>query len=385
VSRQIDVRADAGGLEPAEGARRRQRRRSASDNGEDFCTTPLAGRFASAGSRWRALLRTALDTEAMSSDRARKRWRRRGIGCLVCAASLVSCRASSLSFTVRDGATQVVQGERALAEYRVDGRFKPYVAGLWTPDGFQVLRDSPPDHSHHHGLMFALGIGDVDFWGEVNTQVPGAQRGSRPTTRVIARTGEARAVVEQHVAWVDLRDNETLAQEERRIEVRPGGSGGPTRLTWRSCVRPASGMDSVELWGRPYFGLGIRFVADLDRVGRFVTPEGRSGERVRGDERLVRSRWCAYVVRTGERAVTVAMFDHPQNPRHPATWFTMAKPFAYLCATLALSAERTQVAAGRPLRLCYGVALWDDLAGTDRIEAQYRSWLAATNEQEARR
>ena len=37
--------------------------------------------------------------------------------------------------------------------------------------------------------------------------------------------------------------------------------------------------------------------------------------------------------------MTVAMFDHPTNVRHPANWFTMTEPFAYLCATLGLQHE----------------------------------------------
>lgn len=51
------------------------------------------------------------------------------------------------SFTIRDGT-------RTVLEYRtMASPIKPYVRELSTPGGAQILRDSPADHKHHHGLM----------------------------------------------------------------------------------------------------------------------------------------------------------------------------------------------------------------------------------------
>jgi hypothetical protein len=118
----------------------------------------------------------------------------------------------------------------------------------------------------------------------------------------------------------------------------------------------------------------------MDQTGRFVTPQGEVseksgiGEVVRGDERLVRSKWCAYVAECDGRTVTVAMFDHPDNPRHPATWFTMRKPFAYLSATLGLHAEPMEIESAGSLELTYGVALWDGSMAADVIDKAYHRW-----------
>ena len=43
---------------------------------------------------------------------------------------------------------------------------KPYADQLFSPAGVQVLRDSPLDHKHHHGLMYALAVDGVNFWEE---------------------------------------------------------------------------------------------------------------------------------------------------------------------------------------------------------------------------
>jgi hypothetical protein len=70
------------------------------------------------------------------------------------------------------------------------------------------------------------------------------------------------------------------------------------------------------------------------------------------------------------------MFDHPINVRHPATWFTMDTPFAYLAATINLDDEPFTLPAGKPLVLRYGVALWDGSVEPARIEKLYERWSA---------
>ena len=58
-------------------------------------------------------------------------------------------------------------GTRTVLDYRYgEVPFKPYAAQLTTPGGTQILRDSPFDHKHHHGLMFALAADGVNFWEE---------------------------------------------------------------------------------------------------------------------------------------------------------------------------------------------------------------------------
>jgi hypothetical protein len=136
----------------------------------------------------------------------------------------------------------------------------------------------------------------------------------------------------------------------------------------------------VTLGGSHYFGLGMRFVEDMDQGGRFFSAGGGEGQPVRGEERLVRTRWCAYTAKVLGRSVTASMFDHPKNPRHPATMFTMPRPFAYLAATLNLQQEPMTVRAGEPLVLCYGAALRDGEASAEEVESIYRKWLTLTRE-----
>ncbi len=84
------------------------------------------------------------------------------------------------------------------------------------------------------------------------------------------------------------------------------------------------------------------------------------------------------------KSVTVAMFDHPKNFRHPATWFTMAKPFAYLCVTLDLKNQPIEMQPDKPLPLRYGVALWDGTVKPAEIEKMYERWSTIAVNDESR-
>lgn len=258
---------------------------------------------------------------------------------------------------------------------------KPYLKSLVTPGGLEVLRDAPPDHEHHHGLMLALGVDDVDYWGERYAEVPGRQHGIVQSGSGLGcggRIGGGWRI--ERVVWADPRDGAFQLEEWRELHFEPGAQDAPMRVTWWSWLAPAEGRAKVTLWGRPYFGLGLRFAEPFDGAGVFTSSEGAAGVVVRGDERLVSARWCAYSAEVDGRDVTVALFDHPRNPRHPARFFTMAEPFAYLAATLDLAERPLELVHGEALDLCWGLAVWERRASPDEIERECRDWLAGLAE-----
>jgi hypothetical protein len=270
---------------------------------------------------------------------------------------------------------QVVKdGDRPVVEYRHGGDlFKPYVSKLFSPGGVNVLRDQIADHPHHHGLMFAVGVDGVDFWAE-------AKASGRQVCKSLHNVKDVQqflwpVIWESQIAWVGPEGGAALACEDRRIAVYRHDGLGVTLLMWRTKLSTAEGKPSVKLAGSHYFGLGMRFVQSMDGADDFFTPAGKAaGETVRGNERLVRGKWCAYAAEVDGKPVTVAMFDSPDNVR-PAWWFIMAKPFAYLSATLNLHREPLTVEAGKPLTLTYGVAVWDGKVKSDAIEKLHARWL----------
>jgi hypothetical protein len=270
-------------------------------------------------------------------------------------------------------------GDALLLQYRYgDVPFKPCVKELFTPTGVNVLLDSPPDHVHHHALMFACDVDGVDFWGEVTGQTPiGKQVHERfDDVAVIGPQGHRWSHFAESLRWVSPGGNQPLLLEHRTITAGRVGEPEVTFLTWECKLAVPEGKESAVLSGSHYHGLGMRFIRSMDADGEFRNPDNDPGVIFRGEERLLRSRWCAYTAKADGKLVTAAMFDHPDNPRHPATWFTMAKPFAYLSATMRLHEEPLKVLPGKPLVLRYGVALWDGRPETTRIDELYKQWIA---------
>ncbi|MHC4531953.1 MAG: DUF6807 family protein [Planctomycetota bacterium] len=268
----------------------------------------------------------------------------------------------------------VRMGQKPLLSYRFgDIEFKPYVKELYTPAGINILLDSPPDHVHHHGLMYAIGIEGVDFWSE--TPDCGIQE-HISTDTTYAKDGHA--FFHEKLQWLDS-EGKVKAKEKRKVRIDTNSTFGATLVTWRSQFSLPEGVESLTIDGRHYFGLGARFIGSMEG-GEFFNSDGKESKVYRGEERLVRSRWCAYAAKD----VTVAMFDYPKNARHPAMWFTMHKPFAYLSATLNLHEKPLKIDK-KGLSICYGVALWDGMVKPERIEKLYQTWVRQINKRKTKK
>ena len=275
-----------------------------------------------------------------------------------------------------DGAAVRAAG-RTLLEYRsAPSPLKPYVRELYTPGGVQILRDSPFDHKHHHGLMFALGVNGVDFWGEAagaGSQKPRGRLETAETSLLDAPGARLAATLD----WTDAHGKPLLVERREVAVAMPQGPVPVTLVLWRSELTPAANLAAVKLDGHHYYGLGMRFLTSMDKGGRFFNASKQPGDLVRGSERLVAARWSAYAAKADGKPVTVAIFDHKSNPRHPNRMFTMSPPFAYLSATLNLWKEPLELKTGTKLGLSYAVAVWDGEAPAEQIDALYEKWSKA--------
>jgi hypothetical protein len=276
----------------------------------------------------------------------------------------------------RQGVTSVEHNGKPLLEYRSQPNpMKLYVSRWYTPQGTQVLRDSPHDHVHHRALMYAIGIDGCDFWSEEPADQYGRQLAA-DAVQVTARTanGRSQVVIRQPITWVDTA-GQVLATESRTITAHCDVIPAASLLTWAFTLTPTEAKPEIELWGRHYFGLGMRFVETMDTGAELMFAGDAPSVEVRGSEKLTRATWCAMRGTAEGKPITVAMFDAPGNPRHPATWFTMDTPFAYLSATMNLDAEKLTISRQQPLQAQYGVAIWDGTVDAAVIERAYRTWL----------
>ncbi len=185
------------------------------------------------------------------------------------------------------------------------------------------------------------------------------------------------AVGTQELQWIGPGEGKLLLRETRTLGLARLPDSPATLVGWRSKLEVPPGKNSVTLGGSAYFGLGMRFVEAMDRGGKFHNAEAKTG--VEGTN-AARSAWCAYSAAVDGKPVTVVMASLPGNVRHPATWFTMDQPFAYLAATLDLAKQPLVIEAGKPLVLRYAVVACDgswDKAKIDSLVERLGRWAAA--------
>jgi len=281
----------------------------------------------------------------------------------------------SMRIAMEANSVSVYQGQRSLLCYRYeDVPFKPYVQQLYSPGGINVLRDAPHDHLHHHALMYAVAVDGVNFWEEQTE--PGRQQHKLfGDMRIDKNGGAPNAGFTEQIDWINPRSKELLLKERRTIKVCQLNGVKATLLNWKSSLAVPSGRKSMTLTGSHYFGLGMRFLESMDKGGEFLNAAGQTGDIVRGAERLARADWCAYTAKADGKIVTIAIFGHAENQRHPTHWFTMTTPFAYLAATLNLHKEPLEVTSDKPLELRYAVAVWDGRIDKSKIDQVYQQWI----------
>jgi len=278
-----------------------------------------------------------------------------------------------MRITIEESIVSICSGDDVLLHYRYgDVPFKPYVERLFSPQGVNILRDAPADHLHHHGLMFAVAVDGVNFWEE--HQSPGRQAHRVFSDVKIEKCNDLpQASFTDQIEWLNPPTRELLLKEYRTIKVRHIKDIKASLLTWQSKFELPDGKDSVTITGSPYFGLGMRFLESMDTAGHFYNADGKTGVE---DTNGARAAWCAYTAAANGKPVTVAMFDHPNNERHPATWFTMDKRFAYLSLTMNLKEHPFKITSDKTLVVRYAVALWDGRVEADKINQLYQQWIA---------
>jgi hypothetical protein len=274
-----------------------------------------------------------------------------------------------LSLAVADntstaGSFLLKKGEKPLAQYHsANVPFKPYIDELRTPSGKNILRDAPHDHLHHHALMYAIRVNGCNFWEEAN------EKFGKQITLELRNEADS---LESEIDW-NTPEPKTLLKETRKIRVDL--KNDVTLLDWQSTFKAVT---DAALTGAHYNGLGLRFLQEMDKGGRFFNSTGKNeGEVVNGDERLTPCRWMAYTAKLAGTPVTVAVFDHPSNPVS-MTAFTMGNaggPFAYLSATMNLHRQPINLKADDSFAFKYRVAVWDGEVPPETVEAKYREFV----------
>ena len=193
-------------------------------------------------------------------------------GCLKTLIFLFACLAvapmQAAAIDIADGKTMLSAsaGSHPVLLYRKSSptACKPYIQELYTPGGVQILRDSVPDHVHHHGLMFAVAADGVNFWEERGAVGHETCQGQMHVSHFDVT--KSRAGFSGEVAWTKA-DGTAVLNETRDIDLYASPDIKPTLLTWRTRLESPPGK-TAKLTGSHYYGLGMRLVESMDKTGR---------------------------------------------------------------------------------------------------------------------
>jgi sugar phosphate isomerase/epimerase len=209
---------------------------------------------------------------------------------------------------------------KLFTEYNFKDVPRPYFYPVIGPTGDCITRHWPMkevenedrDHIHHRSLWFAHGdVNGVDFWGEGN------KSGKIVHDKFVqVVSGPEVGIIQSQNKWV-AADGKVICTDTRthRFYNRPDGQIMDFDVT----IHASNG--DVTLGDTKEGSMAIRLAATMQVEGKvgqghIVNSEGLRDKETWGK----RATWCDCYGPVNGQVVGVAIFDHPQNPKHPVWW-----------------------------------------------------------------
>lgn len=260
----------------------------------------------------------------------------------------------NVELTTLPDRVRVEIGGRLFTEYRFKDATRPYCYPVLAPDGTSLTRDFPmkqtpgedTDHPHHRALMFAHSdVNQVDFWNE------GTAGTKFPKGRIVSGgIGETHSgptgSLRTRNRWV-APDGTLIATDDTMIKFR--GDADARMIDYEVTLHALpdaplvlgdnkDGTMAIRLaqWlamphkhqggGASIVGSGTNTPSAGISYGHIVTAAGVRDAAAWG----TRADWCDYFAAHDGKTYGVAIFDHPENPRHPTWW--MARDYGLFAA-----------------------------------------------------
>jgi hypothetical protein len=255
------------------------------------------------------------------------------------AVGLAQAAAPQAKVTRSEDRVRVELGGQLFTEYIFKGAPKPYCYPVLAADGTQLNRDFPMkdtpgedhDHPHHRSLSFTHGdVNGFDFWSEGNNP----KVGKTVNESVKASTEGGTAVIESHNRWVQP-DGQVACTDQTTLRMRAIPDG---RILDYEVVIKAPADKPVVFRDTKEGSIAIRVAQWMtpphnvakkksDGKGTIVNAEGvrdtpeslataKGGNSTWGKK----SNWVDYYAPKDGKTYGIAIFDNPQNPRHPTWW-----------------------------------------------------------------
>lgn len=239
---------------------------------------------------------------------------------------------AEVTLTRLDDRVRVEIDGRLFTEYVFgDGASRPYCYPVLATDGTSLTRDFPmkdtpgedTDHPHHRALMFAHGSANgIDFWneGKAGGNTPkGNTVNDGPVETTSGDVGELRT----RNRWL-APDGRLIATDDTVIRFHGDDTGRSLdymvtihALPDTPLIMGDSKEGTMSIRVAQWLTLPHKYKGQLSAgTGHYLTSTGLRDAEVWGK----RAEWCsAYATRNG-KTYGIAIFDHPQNLRHPTWW-----------------------------------------------------------------
>ena len=285
-------------------------------------------------------------------------------------------------------------GGQLFTEYCFTGAPHVFFYPLIGPGGARMTRDWPMkdtpgeerDHPHHRSLWFSHGsVNGVDFWTEA---APG-QKTKHPSGRIEhgqfleVKGGEKEGVIRAQLRWV-AEDGSVPVTSVQMFRVQDG----PARIIDFTMTLTAGEKD-VTFGDTKEGTMALRIAESMRLVGadkkpgagKIVNSAGDVDGKVWGKKAV----WVDYAGPVDGRMVGIAIFDHPQNPRHPTRWHARdyglfaANPFCEreMDKTQPTGTGDFKLPAGQSVTFRYRIILHAGDAAQAQIAERFAEYAAA--------
>jgi len=268
---------------------------------------------------------------------------------------------------------------------------KPYFHPVCLTDGAELTWHRPPDHPWHYGLWFSWKyINGLNYWEEDRKTGLSEGRTEIKNVKVTTNSSSYSAAIAMQLSYHPPGRLEVLA-ESCQIRIGKPDDDGTYRIDWTSHFTagaedvlldrtPIPGEQGGQSWGG-YAGLSVRVAKNVTDWS-LTDSEGRKDLQAHGQK----ARWMNFAGRAAEsKDFSIAIFDHPDNLRHPSPGFVIMDPkmpFGYFSPALLFNKPYT-LPAGESFSLRYRVLIQPSRAEKSTLDAEWKSF-SGTPEIQAR-
>jgi len=199
---------------------------------------------------------------------------------------------------------------------------RPYYYPLLGPSETPMTRNWPQkatpgeehDHPHHHSLWFGHAlVNGHDFWTEQKAFGKIIHDGFEEI-----KSGSEVGIIKSRNKWV-AANGDVICTDERTLRIYNPGKASERLFDFEVTLHASTGDLT---FGDDKDGMMAVRVAETMKLKR----DGEHGHIVNsagmrdGEAWGKRADWCDYYGPVEGKIVGIAIFDHPENPRHPTWW-----------------------------------------------------------------